>query len=99
MLGLIALLGYMAIAAGTKPLKASGNNGGVPALIDKMLPGPGAGFAFAALAISHLVPASVMSIAAANLFSRNVYKEFLAPGASHAQQATVSKITSLVWKL
>jgi SSS family solute:Na+ symporter len=98
MLGLIALLGYMAIAAGTKPLKASGNNGVVPALLDKMLPGPVAGFAFAAIAIGALVPASVMSIAAANLFSRNVYKEFLAPGATHAQQATVSKIASLVVK-
>jgi SSS family solute:Na+ symporter len=39
-----------------------------------------------------------MSIAAANLFSRNVYKEFLAPGASHAQQATMSKVASLVVK-
>ena len=78
MLGLIALLGYMAIAAGTKPLKASGNNGIVPALLDNMLPGWFAGFAFAAIAIGALVPASVMSIAAANLFSRNVYKEFIA---------------------
>ncbi len=98
MLGLIALLGYMAIAAGTKPLKASGNNGVVPALLDTMLPGPVAGFAFAAIAIGALVPASVMSIAAANLFSRNVYKEFLAPRASHARQATVSKVASLVVK-
>jgi SSS family solute:Na+ symporter len=98
MLGLIALLGYMAIAAKTKPLPASGANGVVPALIDKMLPGPLAGFAFAAIAIGALVPASVMSIAAANLFSRNVYKEFLAPRATHAQQATVSKIVSLVVK-
>ncbi|HEV7464836.1 MAG TPA: sodium:solute symporter [Candidatus Dormibacteraeota bacterium] len=98
MLGLIALLGYMAIAAGTKPLKASGNNGVVPALLDTMLPGPVAGFAFAAIAIGALVPASVMSIAAANLFSRNVYREFLVRGATHAQEATVSKVASLVVK-
>ncbi|HEX3605068.1 MAG TPA: sodium:solute symporter [Candidatus Dormibacteraeota bacterium] len=98
MLGLIALLGYMAIAAGTKPLKASGNNGIVPALLDNMLPGWFAGFAFAAIAIGALVPASVMSIAAANLFSRNVYKEFIVPGATHAQQATASKVMSLLVK-
>jgi SSS family solute:Na+ symporter len=98
MLGLIALLGYMAIAAGTRPLKASGANGVVPALLDSMLPGPVAGFAFGAIAIGALVPASVMSIAAANLFSRNVYTEFLAPRATHARQATVSKVASLVVK-
>jgi len=40
----------------------------------------------------------VMSIAAANLFSRNVYTEFLAPRATHARQATVSKVASLVVK-
>lgn len=98
MLGLIALLGYMALAANIKPLKASGGNGIVPALVDKMLPGPVAGFAFGAIAIGALVPASVMSIAAANLFSRNIYKEFIAPDATPAQQTAASKIVSLLVK-
>jgi len=39
-----------------------------------------------------------MSIAAANLFTRNVYREFIVPGASPKHEATVSKITSLVVK-
>jgi solute:Na+ symporter, SSS family len=98
MLGLIALLGYMAIAAGAKPLKASGANGAVPALLDKMFAAPFAGFAFAAIAIGALVPASVMSIAAANLFSRNIYREFLRPKATSAEEAQVSKLASLVVK-
>jgi SSS family solute:Na+ symporter len=98
MLGLIALLGYMAIAAGAKPLKASGANGAVPALLDKMFSAPFAGFAFAAIAIGALVPASVMSIAAANLFSRNIYREFIRPKATSSEEAQVSKLASLVVK-
>jgi SSS family solute:Na+ symporter len=98
MLGLIALLGYMAIAAGAKPLKASGSNGAVPALLDKMFSAPFAGFAFAAIAIGALVPASVMSIAAANLFSRNIYREYVRPRASTSEEAQVSKLASLVVK-
>jgi SSS family solute:Na+ symporter len=40
-----------------------------------------------------------MSIAAANLFTRNVYKEYLKKDATHAQEAQVSKIASLVVKV
>jgi SSS family solute:Na+ symporter len=39
-----------------------------------------------------------MSIAAANLFTRNIYKEYLRRDASDREQAEVSKITSLVVK-
>jgi SSS family solute:Na+ symporter len=39
-----------------------------------------------------------MSIAAANLFTRNIYKEYLNRTATPAQEATVSKVTSLVVK-
>src|SRR5439155_6893541 len=38
------------------------------------------------------------SIAAANLFTRNVYREYFRPDASPAQEAQVSKIASLVVK-
>jgi SSS family solute:Na+ symporter len=54
--------------------------------------------AFSAIAIGALVPAAIMSIAAANLFTRNVYREFLAPNATPKQEAQVSKIVSLVVK-
>jgi SSS family solute:Na+ symporter len=40
-----------------------------------------------------------MSIAAANLFTRNIYKEFIRKDATHAQEAAVAKIASLVVKV
>jgi solute:Na+ symporter, SSS family len=104
LLGLIALLGYMAIAAGVKPLPGSApgsvdNNTVVPVLFDSMFPDWFAGIAFAAIAIGALVPAAIMSIAAANLFTRNIYREYLRPNATPAQEATVSKVASLVVKV
>jgi SSS family solute:Na+ symporter len=98
-LGLIALLGYMALAAGFT-LKNLGGNAqlALPALFDAMFPSWFAGVAFAAVAIGALVPAAIMSIAAANLFTRNVYVDFIRPHASGAEQATVSKLVSLLVK-
>ena len=58
-----------------------------------------AGVAFGAIAIGALVPAAIMSIAAANLFTRNIYKAYLKPDATDAQEAKVSKIVSLITKL
>jgi SSS family solute:Na+ symporter len=104
LLGLIALLGYAAIAAGVKPLP--GNKAGsldsntvVPLLFDQKFPSWFAGIAFAAIGIGALVPAAIMSIAAANLFTRNIYKEYLKRDATAAQEASVAKIASLVVKL
>jgi SSS family solute:Na+ symporter len=100
-LGLLALLGLMAIAAGVKPLTSGGKpdaNTVVPLLFDKMFPDWFAGIAFAAIGIGALVPAAIMSIAAANLFTRNVYREYLRPDATHAEEARVSRIASLVVK-
>ncbi|MCU1616764.1 MAG: putative sodium:solute symporter [Frankiales bacterium] len=97
-LGFIALLGYMAIAAGTKPIGTDGNTI-VPNLFQQMFPSWFSGIAFAAIAIGALVPAAIMSIAAANLFTRNIYKEYLKKDASSREEARVAKITSLVVKL
>ena len=101
-LGLIALLGYMAIAAGIKPLVSGGKpdpNTVVPLLFDKMFPDWFAGVAFAAIGIGALVPAAIMSIAAANLLTRNIYKEYLNRDATPAQEARSSKLASLVVKV
>jgi SSS family solute:Na+ symporter len=89
----------MAVAAGITPSKHFGGNSAVPALIDKMFPSEFAGFAFAAIAVGALVPASVMSIAAANLFSRNVWKDFIRRRAEPREEALVSRIVSLVVKV
>jgi SSS family solute:Na+ symporter len=102
LLGLLALLGYMAIAAGVQPLTDSSGdpdvNTVVPLLFHEMFSDWLSGVAFAAIAIGALVPAAIMSIAAANLFTRNVYREFLRPDATPAEEARVSKLTSLVIK-
>jgi solute:Na+ symporter, SSS family len=98
MLGLLALTGYMAIAAHVKPLAPFGANGAVPALILQEFPSWFAGFAFAAISIGALVPAAVMSIAAANLFTRNIYKEYINPNASDRAESSVAKWTSLILK-
>lgn len=99
MLGLLALLGYMALAANVKPLAAYGPNGAVPALLAQVFPDWFAGFAFAAISIGALVPAAIMSIAAANLFTRNIYRRYFRPRYSEREEANVAKITSLVIKL
>ncbi len=98
MLGLLALLGYMAIAAHVTLPKAYGANGAVPALITKEFPDWFAGFAFAAISIGALVPAAIMSIAAANLFTRNIYREYFRPNYSDREESTVAKITSFLIK-
>jgi SSS family solute:Na+ symporter len=97
-LGFIALLGFMAIAAGTKPIGTDGNTI-VPVLFQQMFPSWFTGIAFAAIGIGALVPAAIMSIAAANLFTRNIYKEYLQKDATPQQEAKVAKVASLVVKL
>src|SRR5918999_3388345 len=96
LLGLMALLGYMAIAAG---LNVTDPNTAVPALFVDMFPSWFLGVAFAAIAIGALVPAAVMSIAAANLFTRNVWKEFVRRDCTDREEAQVAKIVSLVVKV
>ncbi|HSZ11998.1 MAG TPA: hypothetical protein VK759_07475, partial [Rhizomicrobium sp.] len=105
-LGLIALLGFMAIAAGVKndPHYAAGfatygNSYAVPALFLKMFPPWFVGVAFAAVAIGALVPAAIMSIATANLFTRNIYREYFAPDCAPARESQVAKIVSMVVKV
>ncbi|HLZ07930.1 MAG TPA: sodium:solute symporter, partial [Chloroflexota bacterium] len=98
-LGLLALFGFMAIAAGVKPVAPYNAQWAVPGLILQMFPSWFIGFAFAAIAIGALVPASVMSIAAANLFTRNVYREYIRPTLTDQEESTVAKLASLVVKI
>ncbi|MEV6448760.1 monocarboxylate uptake permease MctP [Amycolatopsis sp. NPDC051716] len=103
-LGLLALLGYVAITAGVKPLtnaatgKADGNTI-VPVLFDSQFSSWFAGIAFAAIGIGALVPAAIMSIAAANLWTRNIYKEYIRKNATPQEEAKQAKLASLVVKL
>ncbi|WP_250511047.1 monocarboxylate uptake permease MctP [Caballeronia sp. GACF4] len=95
LLGLIALLGYMAIAAGIHVKSASDV---VPALFNTLFPSWFVGFAAAAIAISALVPAAIMSIGAANLFTRNLWGPLISPDMTPASEAATAKVVSLVVK-
>lgn len=92
LLGMIALLGYCALAAG---VKVSSSSDVVPALFVKVFPSWFTGFCLASIAIGALVPAAIMSIAAANLFSRNLYREYLNPKLSVRGEAAIAKTVSL----
>ena len=94
-LAVIALMGYMACAAGIKP---DTPNDAVPLLFLEMFPDWFAGFVFAAISIGALVPAAVMSIAAANLFTRNIYKEYINPNCTARQESDMAKLVSLIVK-
>ncbi len=91
-LALLALMGLMGHAAG---LKLTNNNDVVPLLFKTLFPGWFAGFAFAAIAIGAMVPAAIMSIGAANLFTRNFWKAYINPNVTSAGEAKVAKMTSL----
>jgi SSS family solute:Na+ symporter len=68
-------------------------------LFKTLFPSWFAGFAFSAIAIGALVPAAVMSIGAANLFTRNIWKSYVNPNISHAGEASVAKVASLIVKV
>jgi len=96
LLGLIALLGYMAIAA---HVKVTNTNLAVPELFQKMFPHWFVGIAFSAIAIGALVPAAIMSIAASNLFTRNIWVEYFDRNATPEREAAVAKVVSLLVKV
>lgn len=105
MLGLLALVGFFAIAAGVGQLpeyaagfKQFGNNFAVPALFLHSFPSWFVGIAFAAIGIGALVPAAIMSIAAANLYTRNIHREFINGAPTDKQEAQMAKWVSLIVK-
>jgi SSS family solute:Na+ symporter len=105
-LGLLALLGFMALAAGVKDMpefvpyfKAYGANFAVPALFLHFFPSWFVGVAFAAIGIGALVPAAIMSIAAANLYTRNIHRVYFNTNMTHHQETSVAKLVSLLVKI
>jgi solute:Na+ symporter, SSS family len=105
MLGLLALMGFFAIAAGVAKLpefaagfKQFGNSYAVPALFLHSFPSWFVGIAFAAVGIGALVPAAIMSIAAANLYTRNIHREFINKNPTDRQEAQMAKWVSLIVK-
>jgi SSS family solute:Na+ symporter len=95
MLGLVALLGYMALAA---HVDVKDGSMAVPALINASFPPWFAGFCFAAIALGALVPAAIMSIGAANLFTRNIWRAYVNDKMTDAQESRIAKNISLLVK-
>jgi SSS family solute:Na+ symporter len=74
LLAFIALLGYMAYAKG---VHVSDANLALPRLFQVSFPNWFVGVSFAAIGIGALVPAGIMAISAANLFSRNIWATYI----------------------
>jgi solute:Na+ symporter, SSS family len=96
-LGLFALLGVAAHALGVVAARGSAELA-VPMMIERLMPGWATGAVFGALAIGALVPASIMSVAAAMLFTRNVYVEYVNPNTTPKQQTRIARFVSLLVK-
>jgi SSS family solute:Na+ symporter len=95
LLALIALLGFMALVAG---IHTANTSSVVPLLFVKMFPEWFAGFCLAAIGIGALVPAAIMSIAASNLFTRNLYGELLSLKLTPAEESRNAKLVSIFIK-
>ena len=96
LLGLIALLGYVAIAANVHVTRADDV---IPALFQQLFPPWFSGFCFASIAVGALVPAAIMSIACANLFTRNIYRQYIQKDITQRQESAIAKAFSLLVKL
>jgi SSS family solute:Na+ symporter len=96
-LALMALLGFFALSRGITPVDGDLNTV-VPGLIHEYFPSWSAGIAYAGLSVAALIPAAVMSIAAANSFTRSLYRPYLKPDAAPATEARVSRWVSLLVK-
>lgn len=93
LLGLLALLGYCALAAG---LHVTNPNMAVPELFATFFPAWFTGIAYAAVIIGALVPAAIMAIGASNLFASNIFRSFAARAQGAAAiPALQSKIVAL----
>ncbi len=102
----LAIMGAMALAAGVDRdpafadlFRGYGPSAAVPALFLTMFPDWFSGIAFAAIGIGALVPAAIMSIAAANLFVRNIWRIRPDTPDAPAREARLAKLVSLLVKV
>ncbi|MER5969536.1 sodium:solute symporter [Streptomyces sp. NPDC002055] len=96
----LALFGFLGIAAVAADVNTPEHSAeaAVPMLVDRLMPGPLTGLVLGAITVGALVPAAVMSIAAATSFVRNVYVEYFHPTATPKRQVRIAKAVSLTAK-
>jgi len=56
------------------------------------------GYRLCRIGIGALVPAAIMSIAAANLYTRNIHREFINKNPTDKQESHMAKLVSLIVK-
>jgi SSS family solute:Na+ symporter len=97
-LGLFGVLGIAALAAGVQAPPGNAESA-VPLLVDQLMPAALTGVLFGAFVVGALVPAAVMSIAAATAFVRNIYVEYFHPTATPKHQTRIAQAVSLTAKV
>jgi SSS family solute:Na+ symporter len=95
LLGVFALFGFLAIAAGIETPRGRGALA-LPLLVRRLLPEWFTGLFFGAIVVGAVVSAGIMAVSASNVFSRNIYKEYLKPSATARQQAQTARAVSVV---
>ncbi len=98
LLGVLALGGLAARARGIEVPPGHAELA-LPTLVRELLPDLAAGVVLGAFGIGALVPAAVMSVAAATTFAHNVYLEYLNPTALPDQVARVARWVSVLVKV
>ncbi|MGL4742916.1 MAG: sodium:solute symporter family protein [Dermatophilaceae bacterium] len=98
LLGVLALGGLAARARGIAVPPGHAELA-LPALTGELLPEVAAGAVLGAFGIGVLVPAAVMSVAAATTFANNVYLEYVNPTALPDQVARVARWVSVLVKV
>ncbi|MEU5162820.1 sodium:solute symporter [Streptomyces sp. NPDC020875] len=96
-LAVFGLLGIAAVAAGIRTPPGAAESA-VPLLVERLMPAPLAGLVLGAITVGALVPAAVMSVAAATLFVRNVYVARIQPTATPKHQVRIARTVSLTAK-
>lgn len=97
LLAALALVGLGARALGVRAPRGKAELA-VPMLVRDLLPPAQAGLVLGVIAIGALVPAAVMSVAAASTFATNIYLEYVNPTAIPAQVTRVAKVVSVLVK-
>jgi SSS family solute:Na+ symporter len=98
LLAVLALAGLGARALGVRAPVGRAELA-VPMLVRELLPPVQAGLVLGVIAVGALVPAAVMSVAAASTFASNIYLEYVNPTAIPAQVTRVAKVVSVLVKL